>query len=219
MVHITRRVAPTPAMPTDPGYEPDQRRIQVLFSDWNPHNTAAHDENVEVYSNCQEVELFLNGKSLGSKPLPRDASARNWIVPYAVGSLKAVARNHGQVVATDELRTAGNPARIVLAVDRNRLTPSREDLSYAKATIVDDLGVAVPAGKALITFTVTGAGKIVAVDSADNSSHESFQATERRAFQGTCFAIIRASAPTGRITVVASSPGLMSGSVSISVAR
>ncbi|HVQ37225.1 MAG TPA: glycoside hydrolase family 2 TIM barrel-domain containing protein, partial [Pyrinomonadaceae bacterium] len=96
MVHITRRVAPQPATPTDPGYEPDQRRAQVLFSDWTPRNAAAHEENVEVYSNCDEVELLLNGKSLGTKPLARDASARNWKVPFEPGTLKAVARNAGR---------------------------------------------------------------------------------------------------------------------------
>ena len=217
MVQITRRVAPTPLMPTDPGYEADQRRRQVLFSDWNPSNAAAHEENVEVYSNCEEVELFLNGKSLGVKALPRDASPRNWRVSFAPGSLKAVARNRGQVVATNELRTAGQPARIVLAVDRNRLTQSWDDVSYITATVLDDHGVPVPSANALISFKATGAGRVVAVDSGDNSSHESFQGVERRAFQGRCFAIIRANAAAGRVTVVASSPALVSASLAITV--
>ena len=219
MVYITRRVAPTPRSPTDPGYEPDQRRVQVLFSDWTPPSATAHEENVEVYSNCEEVELFLNGKSLGLKPLPRDASSRNWMVPFAPGSLKAVGRNAGHVVASSELRTAANAARIVLAVDSSRLTPNWDDVAYVTATVVDENGVPVPTANALINFNVSGPGKVVAVDSGDNSSHESFQAAERRAFQGSCFAIIRAIAPAGRIIVVASSPGLASASVTITAAR
>ena len=68
MVAITRRVAATDSMPTDPGYGAEERHTQVLFSDWTPKDLSPHNENVEVYSNCKEVELFLNGKSLGSKP-------------------------------------------------------------------------------------------------------------------------------------------------------
>ena len=114
MVHITRRVAPTPLAPTDPGYEPDPRRIQVLFSDWTPKNLDAHEETVEVYSNCEEVELFLNGKSLGVKALPPDASPRTWPVRFESGTLLAVAKNRGRIVARDELRTAGPAAKILL---------------------------------------------------------------------------------------------------------
>lgn len=215
MVYLTRRVAPATVAPTDPGYEPDQRRVQVLFPDWNPQNAAAHEENVEVYSNCEEVELLLNGKSLGAKPLPPDASARKWRISFGPGVLKAIGRNRGRVVATNELRTAGPPNRIVLVADRTRLRPNWDDVSYVTATVVDENGVLVPTAAASITIKVTGAGKVVAVDSGDNSSHESFQAAERRAFQGRCFAIIRASAAAGSIVVKASSPGLTGGSLMI----
>jgi beta-galactosidase len=215
MVYIARRLAPTPRSPTDPGYEPDQRRIQTLFSDWTPANQATHEENVEVYSNCEEVELFLNGKSLGIKPLPRDASARNWQVPFVAGNLKAVARNSGRVVATNELRTAGKPARLVLIADRPRLVPVWDDVVYVTARVVDESGVPVPDSNVLISFKASGPGKVAAVDSGDNSSHEAFQATERRAFQGVCFAIVRATARSGRIVVSASAPGLTGGSVTI----
>jgi beta-galactosidase len=75
MVHVTRRVSAREVPPTDPGYETYRRTVQTLFDDWTPPNSAAHDENVEVYSNCAGVELLLNGKSLGSKPLAADAFA------------------------------------------------------------------------------------------------------------------------------------------------
>jgi beta-galactosidase len=215
MVYITRRVAPQPVAPTDPGYEPDPRRVQVLFSDWNPRSSAAHDENVEVYSNCDEVELFLNGKSLGTKPLPRDAAPRNWVVPFEPGSLKAVARKGTQIIATHELRTAGKPARIMLTADRSQIAPTWDDVSYITARIVDENGVLVPGASDLVVFEVAGPGVVAAVDSGNNSSHEPFQATQRRAYQGLCFALIKAKGSRGRITISASAPGLSRGSVNI----
>jgi beta-galactosidase len=219
MVYVARRVAPTPKLPTDPGYNPtEERRPQVLFSDLTPRSTTAHEENVEVYSNCEQVELFLNGKSLGAKPRPSDDAPRNWKVAFEPGTLKAVGLNGGRVVATHELRTAGQPAKIMLAADRNRLAPAWDDVAYVTATVVDANGVLVPNAGDLISFNITGPGRIAAVDSANNASHEPFQATERRAYQGRCFALLKANATTGRITLVASAPGLTSGSITIAAA-
>lgn len=216
MVFITRRIAPTALSPTDPGYEPDlQRRQQVLFADWTPANVNSHDEKVEVYSNCDQVELFLNGKSLGEKPLPADASPRTWTVPFAPGTLKAIGTNKGRVAASHELRTAGKPARIALAVDRNYLTPVWDDVVYVTATVVDENGALVPNAGDLITFKISGPGVVAAVESADNNSHEPFQASERRAYQGRCFAIIKARAASGRITIGAFASGLKSSSITI----
>jgi beta-galactosidase len=216
MIYVARRVAATPKLPTDPGYDPAQeRRPQVLFSDWTPRNTGPHEENLEVYSNCEEVELFLSGKSLGAKKKPEDDSPRNWKVPFETGTLKAIGRNGGKQVATYELRTAGAPARIVLTADRTRIAPTWDDVSYVTATVVDENGVMVPSARDLIAFKVTGPGLIAAVDSADNNSHEPFQATERRAYQGRCFAMLKASAARGKITLTASAPGLAAGSIKI----
>ena len=215
MVHITRRVAPRPLAPTDPGYEPDQRRVQVLFSDWTPQNLTPHDETVEVYSNCDGVELFLNGKSVGSKQLPLDASPRTWIIPFETGSLKAVAKNRGQTVATHELRTAGSPAKIILTSDRITVAPVWDDVAYITAKIVDGHGVLVPTANHLVVFKVTGPGVVAAVDSGDNSSHEPFQSSQRRAYQGLCFAILKSRLQRGRITINAAASGLASASVTI----
>ena len=204
MVYITRRVAPTAPAVVDPGYEQQARRaIQTLYPDWTPANTAPHDENVEVYSNCEEVELLLNGKSLGSKPLPANAAPRSWRVPFEPGTLRAACKS-GPVY---ELRTAGKPAKIVLKADRSRIAPEYDGVSTITATVVDANGVEVPSADQLIHFLITGPGAIAAVDSADNSSHESFQAPERHAFQGRCIAVVRATS-IGRILFSASAEGL-----------
>jgi len=216
MAHITRRVAPTDAAFTDPGYEPTpQRQRQALFSDWTPRNTKPHNENVEVYSNCEEVELLLNGKSLGSKPRPADASPRTWSVPFEAGTIQAVARHRGQTVATHELHTAGKPTKIVLSTDQLKLTPQWDDVAYVTASVVDEHGVVCPQADDLITFQLTGPGTIAAVDNGDTASHETFQASQRHAYQGQCIAIIKATAPTQRITLMATAPGLNSSSLTI----
>src|ERR1022692_1774044 len=185
MVHLARRVAPPEATPTDPGYEPGVRRlVQTLFSDWTPADVSAHEENVEVYSNCDEVELLLNGKSLGSKPRAADDAPRTWRVGFEPGTIAAIAKNKGRVVANHELRTAGKPAKVLLAADRKRIELDWNDLSTVTATVVDAQGVLVPGADNPITFQISGPGVITAVDSADNTSHEAFQGSQRRAFQG-----------------------------------
>ena len=213
IVAITRRTAPSQFAQGDPGYVPLNRQ-QVQFADWSPANHAPHDENVEVYSNCDSVELFLNEKSLGEQSLPADASARAWKVAFAPGSLKAVAKNKNVIVATSELRTAGAPVKIVLATNYARLTPDWNQVAFVTATVVDANGVVVPAANDLVSFKVTGPGAVAAVDSADNSSHESFQAAERHAFQGRCVAFVKASA-VGKITLTATAPGLATGTVTL----
>ena len=213
MVYATRRVAVTPLAPTDPGYGQD-RRPQVLFPDWTPRG-GAREENVEVYSNCESVELFLNGRSLGAKPRPADDSPRNWKVPFEPGTLRAVGTDAGRVVATHELKTAGRPARVRLAAERTRLAYAWDDVLYVEATVVDADGTVVPDAGDLVRFKVSGPGRVVAVDSGDNASHEPFQAAERRAYQGRCFALVKADAPRGRITLTATAPGLSGGSVSV----
>ena len=218
MVFVARRTAATQTAPADPGFAPLDRR-QVLFADWTPTNLQAHAENVEVYSNCKEVELFLNGKSLGAKTINADASPRNWQVTFAPGELKAVARNNGKIVVTSELRTAGNPKKIVLSTDATKLSPGWDNVAFVRARIVDAKGVEIPRADDLISFNISGPGVIAAVDSADNSSHEPFQAAERRAFQGGCVAFVKAAGAPGKIVLTATAPGLTAGSIAIKATK
>lgn len=220
MAHIVRRVAPAQAAVTDPGYEANPRRGMItLVSDWTPASLSAHDEDIEVYSNCDEVELLLNGKSLGSKPLPADASPRNWRSPFEPGTLKAVGRNKGKVVAEHELRTAGRPARIVLTNDRPKLSDNWDDVAFVTATLVDENGVTVPGAGNLVSFAVSGPGTVAGTDNADIANHEPFQASQRHAYRGQCLAIVRATASRGSIKVTATAEGLPSASISIEAIR
>jgi beta-galactosidase len=209
MVAMARRTANDDAMPTDPGYAQEERHTQVLFSDWSPKNTAAHEEQVEVYSNCKDVELFLNGESLGKKEINANASPRVWRVAFAPGTLKAVASNGGKVVASQELRTAGAPAAIQLETKNAQIGTSWDDVAIVRATIVDANGVPVPRANDLVSFSVSGPGVIAAVDNGDNESHESFQASERKAYLGQCVVFVKANGK-GKIQVTAKAEGLSS---------
>jgi beta-galactosidase len=214
VVYIVRRTQPASATPEDPGFEPLTREAQE-FSDWTPRNRAPHDEHVEVYSNCQEVELFLNGNSLGSKTLAADASPCVWRIDFEPGTLKAVGQNAGVVAASCELRTAGKAAKLFLTSSCPRLAPDWDDVCCVRATITDIKGVPIPDASDVVTFELAGPGLIAAVDSGDNSSHEPFLARARRAYRGQCVAMIRATSPAGRLTVKASAPGLRESSLAI----
>ena len=149
MVHIVRRLEAERDTPADPGFDP-LVRPQRESADWTPGNAAPHEENVEVYSNCGQVELVLNGKSLGSQALRPDASPRAWKIRYEPGTLQAIGRNGNQVVATNLLRTAGQPTQILLKADRGRLTADWDNVAYVTAMIADAKGVPVPQHRHLI---------------------------------------------------------------------
>jgi beta-galactosidase len=205
MVRMARHVVPVRSTNAEPGGLEVLSRPQTEFCDWTPRNLEPHDEEVEVYSNCEEVELLLNGKSLGRKALPPDAAPRTWTVPFAPGAISVIGRNKGEQVATDELRTAGKPAKVRLISKPSNLTPDWDDVAYVEAAVVDEKGVLVPDAGDLISFKMSGPAAVVAVDNGDNASHEPFQASERHAYQGRCFAIVRASAEgTMALTATAS---------------
>ena len=220
MVAVVRRIGADRPAATDPGYEAPAAPAAPLarptvLADWSPKDSAPHEENVEVYSNCERVELFLNGESLGAQPRPADDSPRTWKVAFAPGTLKAVAQNAGQTVATCELRTAGPPVRLALTVDRAQLAPVWDDVARVEVSIVDEHGVLVPDAGDEISFAVAGPGVVAAVDNGDNSSHELFQTAGRKAYQGRCVAFVKATAAPGRITLTASAPGRAGASASL----
>lgn len=218
MVFLTRRLAPTDAMPVDPGYAADERYSQVLFADWTPKNLQPHNENVEVYSNCKEVELFLNGQSLGVKTIHADASSRNWQVSFAPGVLQAVGHNDDQTAVTNELRTAGEPAKIILSTETPTLSPGFDHVAIVRACITDKDGTEIPRANDLISFVLSGPGEIAAVDNGDNTSHEPVQATSRHAYEGRCVAFVRATVPSGQIILTATAPGLSADSITLAAA-
>ncbi|MGA2052568.1 MAG: glycoside hydrolase family 2 TIM barrel-domain containing protein, partial [Opitutales bacterium] len=161
-----------------------------MVDNWSPQNQ--YDQaTVQVFSNCEQVELFLNDQSLGVKSLPADGSPREWSFPYAPGTLRAVGRNGGQDVATDTLQTAGAPAKIVLTSDRTTASPDFDDVVFVRATITDDKGVRVPLQDKSVKFTVDGPGVIVATDNGKLDDHTPFPSPERTVKDGRVLALVR----------------------------
>jgi beta-galactosidase len=218
VVHVVRVLpAPPRTRPAevDPGLDTGPAPGPQYLSDWTPRNALGYRANLEVYTNCEAVELFLNGKSLGSQNRHADDSPLTWRVAYEPGDLKAVGTIAGKAVATHELRTAGQAAKVTLSVDQDSLSPNSDDVSFARARVVDADGIEVPDAANLIHFQISGPGTIAAVDNGDFQSHESFRGADRHAYQGSCLAIIQATAGGGKITLTASADGLESSSADI----
>lgn len=176
-----------------------------------PHWNWKKGDTVDViayYNNADEVELFLNNKSLGVRKKTGEDLHVKWTVPFEPGTLKAVSRKNGKTVLTDERKTAGAPAKIILKADRNKIHADGKDLSFITATIVDKNGIVVPGADNEIHFKISGTGFIAGVDNGSETSHESFKGNEHAAFNGLALAILQSNGKKGTITLTATSEGL-----------
>src|SRR5436189_450460 len=191
------------------------RPMLHLLPHWNW--TAGDSIDVWAYTNADDVELFLNGASLGRKRKSETVSHLVWRVAYAPGTLRGVARTAGRETAGAEVKTAGRPARITLAADRTRLSASGDDLAFITVTVRDSAGVDVPTAEPLVQFWITGTARVVGVDNGDPMSHTSFQAGQIRLFNGKALVIVRAGTRSGVSTLTASADGLAPSSVRIEV--
>jgi beta-galactosidase len=202
---------------------------------WNWQGKEGQNIPVMGYSNGDEVELFLNSKSLGRKkrgaelvelPVTANVSPDRkfmskyrllWQVPYEAGTLRAVAYQNGQQVASDEVRTAGPAARIKLVPDREIIKADGDDLSFITVRIEDKDGNLAPMAENLVHFTVSGPSVIAAVDNGNAATVEPFHADQRRAFNGLALLIVRSRpGQPGQTHISATSEGLTQGETQIS---
>ncbi len=209
-------IVDTAGFPKNGYYFWQSRRTTAPMVHIFPHWTwkAGTTVNVWVYSNCDSVELFLNGTSLGSKSFSSPSTASlGWTVPWASGSLVAKGTKGGTVVATDEVDSAGPAAKVNLAVDWTTIAADGWDLAYVTAVIQDSTGVMVPTANNSITFAVSGPGKIVGADNGDPIDLTAYSSPTRKAFNGKALAIVQSTGAPGQIVVSATSSGLTAGSV------
>ncbi len=178
-------------------------------ADWNWTGYEGRPLQVSAYSSCEEVELFLNARSLGRKKTDRASKfMAAWDVPYAAGALKAVGYRGGRQVASAALETAGDVARMALAADRDRIRSDGQDLSYVTIELRDARGTIHPKADNLLTFRIEGPGTIAGVGSANPVSVESYQKPERKAWRGRCLVIVKSTTEPGEIRLRASAAGL-----------
>jgi beta-galactosidase len=188
------------------------KTVLHIFPHWNwePGKTV---DVWAYYNNADEVELFLNGKSVGVQKKTGDDLHVMWRLKYEPGTLKAVSRKDGKVVLTSEIHTAGEPAKIMISADRKTLNGDGKDLSFVTVKIVDKDGNIVPNADNLVNFKVNGQAFIAGVDNGDPVSHDPFKTDYRKAFHGLALAIIQTKETKGYATVTAESNGLESATV------
>jgi len=212
------------------------RPVLHLFPHWNWSGRNGQMIPVLAYTNCNSVELFLNGRSMGEKRLEFPAQGTSggwnsyalpvvnpttndlhltWDVPYEPGVLRAVGKQRDGAACTDEVRTTGAPSAVRLVADRDTITDAKSDVAHVTFEIVDAAGLVVPIAGDLVHITVTG-GDLLALDNADLQDQSSYRTGQRRAFNGRGLAIVRATKP-GLVRVDASADGLRSASITLHV--
>ncbi|HSC40131.1 MAG TPA: glycosyl hydrolase 53 family protein, partial [Chitinophagaceae bacterium] len=188
---------------------------------WNWKGKEGSPVNVWVNSNAQSVELFLNGKSLGKKDMPRNRHLE-WNVPYEPGTLEAIGTRDGRKI-TGQVTTTGEPYEIVVTPYKTTMLADGSDASVINISVVDKQGREVPDAGNLIRFSLHGDLKIIGVGNGDPSSHEpdkcADSAWQRRLFNGKCQVIVQSGRKSGVIKFEASAPGLQSGSTDIHTVR
>ncbi|MBP6126951.1 MAG: DUF4982 domain-containing protein [Flavobacterium sp.] len=186
-----------------------------LSPHWNWPDKVGKPIDVWVNSNADEVELFLNEKSLGKKTMERNSHLQ-WNVLYEPGTLEAIAYKKGKKI-TAKIETTGQATTVVLTPDKTILMADGKDATVVNISITDEKGREVPTANNQLAFTISENAKIIGVGNGDPSSHEADTCKEgnwqRSAFNGKCQVIIQAGKNVGDITLEAKSNGLKSGAV------
>ena len=190
---------------------------------WQCFNVASHwnfqkeeVDTVFVYSNCEQVELFLNNKSLGKKKVNKDAYFAQYQVKYKEGTLKALAYNQSKKVSEHILKTADKPAQLTLLAEKETVDILKGELVYITIEVADKNGVRCPNATNNIRVKVEGGAELIGIDSGNQFSHEQYKASNRDAFEGRILVTIKPTKP-GIVKVEAFSENLITGIMSVMV--
>jgi beta-galactosidase len=186
--------------------------IVHLFPHWNWQGKDGKPIKVYAYTNCEEVELFLNGRSIGKKKsIP--FTKLEWELVYKPGKLEARGFNNSRTVAKDVVETTSSPAQIALKSDCDTIKADGCDVAVIRVAIKDASGRVVPVADNLVKFSIEGPGKIIGTGNGDPSSHEPDKAAQRKAFNGYCLLLVQTDRSAGEIRVKASSETLKSADI------
>jgi beta-galactosidase len=177
---------------------------------WN--RVAGQKLSLIAYTNADEVELLLNGKSLGKKQNSKDPKRRNQIdwdnIVYQPGNLEAVAYNNGKAVARHKIETTGEATKLTAEADNQVWKADGEDLQHVRIVATDKKGRRVQTADNRISFRVEGNAQIIGVINGDINSNELTVGTERSLYNGTCTVILRSTRTAGPVTLTASTDGM-----------
>ena len=190
----------------------DKPMVHLMPMTWNWPGKEGQIIRVIAFSNARQVELFLNGKSLGAQTMPQDGYLE-WQLPYQPGRLMAKGYTNGKLTATEQLETTDAPARIQLSPERTILQADGQDALVVPVSILDANGRVVPYANNRVSFHLSGGGRILGVGNGNPSDHDPDRASERNAFHGHCIAIVQAAAKPETLQLTATSPGLKLASV------
>ncbi len=177
-----------------------------LFPHWNFAGKEGEEIPVWVHSNLDEVELFLNGKSLGSQRVPHLGHVE-WKVKYEAGAIEARGSKGGKVVLTEKRETTGPTVAIRLTADRTEIDADGQDVAILKVEVLDKEGRPVPTAKNLIGFKVTGEGALIGVGNGDPNCQESDKEPKRSLFNGLAQLLVQSTRGPGEIRVEAVKEG------------
>lgn len=186
---------------------------------WNWSGHEGEKFLVHVYTRSQKVRLELNGRIVGEEDLDTVKSiTAEFEVPWEPGTVVARCFDNGRETASQALKTTGKPIALRLIADRTRIRADRNDLSYIRAEITDSQGNIVPdSDDIMVNFEVIGKGDIAGVGNGNPADMSSFQKPKKKAYQGTCLAILRPKGTSGKICIRATAEGLNEASLTISV--
>lgn len=188
-----------------------------LLPHWNWEGREGQPVAVWAHSNCDRVELFLNGRSQGVRDVTPNRHVE-WSVPYAPGVLEARAYKGGKLVLRDRRETAGAAAALRLTADRLRLKADGQDVAILKVEVLDGKGRPVPRAADLVRFETWGGLDLIGVGNGDPTSHEPDTARQRKAFNGLAQGIVRTRrSQPGRARVSVRAEGLNTASLDISI--
>jgi beta-galactosidase len=177
-----------------------------LFPHWNWAGREGEAIKIWVYSNLDEVELFVNGVSAGSQKVPH-LGHLEWTAKYQPGSIEARGSKDGKVVLTEKRETAGDPVSIRLTADRNQIEANGEDIAVLRVEALDKEGRLVPTAGNFIGFKVSGEGKLIGVGNGDPNCQESDKEPKRSLFNGLAQVIVQSTKQPGEIHVEAVKEG------------
>jgi len=192
---------------------------------WNFPYTASHLNldhlehrvvSAVVYTNCDEVELWINGKRVGRRrPADYENGIIQWPFDYAPGELKIIGFRGGKEAAVQEMKTAGPPAAIALNADRTRLEPY--GIAHIEISIIDEAGTVYPTGNPLLGFSLEGDGVIIGASSPDMNNPLGFDLPRVYTSLGKALVIIRAGASSGGLCFSAFGENLKTGKLHFTV--